>query len=68
MKFTIRTDEALRKALTALSKAEDVSEEEIIRRAVLARYEHAVHIQRVTDATQRMLTRWEGVLERLRFT
>jgi hypothetical protein len=44
---------------------EGLSRQEIIRRAVLERYERAGHAQRVNDSADRMLERWGDVLERL---
>jgi predicted transcriptional regulator len=65
MAFTVRTDGALEEALGALAKDEGVSRQEIVRRAVLERYERSGHVARVADATGRMVTRWSDVLERL---
>jgi len=65
MAFTVRTDAALEKALESLSRIEGISRQEIIRRAVLERYERSGHHDRVTDATRRMANRWADVLERL---
>ena len=38
---------------------------EIIRRAVLERYERSAHERRVDDAAGRMVARWGDVLDRL---
>jgi len=65
MAFTVRTDATLEEALESLSRVEGISRQEIIRRAVLERYERSGHNARVTDATQRMVVRWADVLERL---
>ena len=65
MALTVRTDEVLEKALTSLSKSEGISRQEIIRRAVLDRYERSGHSDRITDSTRRMVERWGDVLERL---
>jgi predicted transcriptional regulator len=65
MAFTVRTDEALEEALTALAKSEGTSRQEIVRRAVLDRYERSGHVARVVDSTGRMVSRWSDVLERL---
>jgi predicted transcriptional regulator len=48
MAFTVRTDPALERALDALSGAEGISRQEIVRRSVLERYERTVHVSRVT--------------------
>jgi hypothetical protein len=65
MAFTVRTDPALEQALDALSGAEGVSRQEIVRRSVLERYERTVHVSRGNDSAQRMAARWSDVLERL---
>lgn len=65
MAFTVRTDAALEEALSSLSQVENISRQEVVRRAVLERYERSGHQSRVSDATQRMATRWADVLERL---
>ncbi|WP_131770687.1 CopG family transcriptional regulator [Candidatus Protofrankia californiensis] len=44
MALTVRTDDELARALTELAASEGVSRQEIIRRAVLERYERAEHI------------------------
>ena len=63
--MTVRTDPDLEKALTALAQAEGASRQEIIRRAVLDRYERRGHLARVEASSDRMLARWGDVLERL---
>lgn len=65
MALTLRTDDELERALTALAKSEGLSRQEIIRRAVLERYEHAGHRARVGDSAERMVDRWADVLDRL---
>ena len=65
MAFTVRTDPVLEEALASLSKAEGISRQEIIRRAVLERFERAGHVTLVADSTRRMVVRWGDVLERL---
>jgi predicted transcriptional regulator len=65
MALTVRTDAVLEEALTSLAKSEGASRQEIIRRAVIDRYERAGHGSRVAESTQRMVTRWGDVLERL---
>ena len=62
---TLRTDEELERALTTLAQQEGLSRQEIIRRAVLERYERAGHRARVEDSAQRMADRWGDVLDRL---
>jgi predicted transcriptional regulator len=63
--MTVRTDAEMEKALTALTEAEGASRQEIIRRAVLDRYERRGHLARVEASSDRMLNRWGDVLERL---
>lgn len=65
MALTLRTDDELEHALDELAAAEGLSRQEIIRRAVLERYERAGHRTRVEDSTSRMLERWGDVIERL---
>ena len=65
MAFTVRTDDELERALTALAESEGLSRQEVIRRAVLDRYERAGHRARVEDSAQRMIDRWGDVLDRL---
>lgn len=65
MALTLRTDEELERALSALAEREGLSRQEIIRRAVLERYERAGHRARVDDSAQRMVDRWGDVLDRL---
>ncbi|WP_322779933.1 CopG family transcriptional regulator [Frankia sp. Cas4] len=61
----MRTDQELEEALTALAASEGISRQEIIRRAVLERYERAGHTARVRDSSNRMIDRWGDVLIRL---
>ena len=65
MALTLRTDEELERALTALAESEGLSRQEIIRRAVIERYERAGHRARLDDSAQRMVDRWSDVLDRL---
>lgn len=65
MALTLRTDDELERALDALAEDEGLSRQEIIRRAVLERYERAGHAKRVEDSTGRMIDRWGDVLDRL---
>ncbi|MEI7654473.1 MAG: CopG family transcriptional regulator [Actinomycetota bacterium] len=68
MALTVRTDNELEKALTALATAEGTSRQEIIRRAVLERYERSGHVDRVAGSTKKMQRQWGDILERLRTT
>ncbi|MGF7236912.1 MAG: CopG family transcriptional regulator [Frankia sp.] len=65
MALTVRTDEELEHALTVLAASEGASRQEIIRRAILERYERAGHTARVQDSANRMIDRWGDVLTRL---
>jgi predicted transcriptional regulator len=65
MALTLRTDDELERALDALVEDEGLSRQEIIRRAVLDRYERAGHAKRVTESIDRTMERWGDVLERL---
>lgn len=65
MALTLRTDDELERALDALAETEGLSRQEIIRRAVLERYERAGHRGRVEDSASRMLERWGDVIDRL---
>jgi predicted transcriptional regulator len=65
MAMTLRTDAELEAALDALAKAEGLSRQEIVRRAVLERYERAGHRARVDESAGRMIERWGDVLDRL---
>lgn len=65
MAFTVRTDALLEEALDALAKTEGLSRQEIVRRAVIQRYEQSGHVARVNESTERMVLRWGDVLERL---
>lgn len=65
MALTLRTDDELERALDALADAEGLSRQEIIRRAVLDRYERAGHAKRVDDSADGMIERWGDVIDRL---
>lgn len=65
MAFTLRTDAELERVLDELVEAEGRSRQEIVRRAILDRYERAGHVRRVSESADRMLGRWEDVLDRL---
>jgi predicted transcriptional regulator len=65
MAMTLRTDDELDKALAALSESEGISRQEVVRRAVLDRYERAGHREQVERSADRMLERWGDVIDRL---
>jgi predicted transcriptional regulator len=66
MAFTVRTDPEFEEALASLAQAEGASRQEVVRRAVIARYEQLDHETDVADSMSRMTVRWGDVLERLR--
>lgn len=63
--LTVRTDQEMEHALTALAHSEGTSRQEVIRRAVLERYERAGHRARVQQSTSLLADRWADVLDRL---
>ena len=65
MAFTVRTDDQLEEALSALAAVEGISRQEVVRRSVLERYEHTSHVAQVERSTERMIDRWGDVLDRL---
>jgi predicted transcriptional regulator len=65
MAMTVRTDAELERALGALAESEGASRQEIIRRAVLERYQRAGHATRLEKSSARMMERWGDVLDRL---
>jgi len=65
MALTLRTDDELERALTALAEAEGTSRQEVIRRAVLERYARSGHEARVRESGARLAERWGDVLHRL---
>ena len=65
MAMTLRTDDELDRVLAALAAAEGTSRQEIIRRAVLERYERSGHAARVQESSGRLIDRWGDVLHRL---
>ncbi len=63
--MTLRTDDELDAALTALAEAEGTSRQEVIRRAVLERYARSGRNPRVTESAEQLARRWSDVLHRL---
>ena len=63
--MTLRTDDELDKALTALAAAEGLSKQEVVRRAVLERYERSEHRERIDRIMDDVLDRSGDVLDRL---
>ena len=63
--MTLRTDDELERALSALADAEGISRQEVVRRAVLDRYERSGHAARVEESSRRLAAQWGDVLQRL---
>jgi hypothetical protein len=63
--MTLRIDEELDNALTALAEAEGASRQEIVRRAVLERYARSGRAARVNESAERLADKWSDVLDRL---
>jgi hypothetical protein len=63
--MTLRTDDELERALSALAEAEGISRQEVVRRAVLERFERNGHAERVEESARRLAARWGDVLQRL---
>lgn len=65
MAMTLRTDEALDQMLDELAKQAHVSKQEIVRRAVVEKWERDQRATRVAEAADRVEARWGDVLHRL---
>lgn len=65
MAMTVRADDELDRALEALARAVGLSKREVVRRAVLERFERAGHRTRVDGASERTIERSDDVLDRL---
>ena len=65
MALTLRTDDQVEAALDALTEAEGVSRQEVIRRAILERAERAGHTAALEQSAEAMIQRWSDVLDRL---
>jgi len=63
--MTLRTDSVLEAALEALVEREGLSRQEVVRRAVLERYERSGHTDRVMESGERLADRWDDVIQRL---
>jgi hypothetical protein len=61
----LRTDNELKDALAKLAEIEQISQREVIRRAVLDRLRRLNHENQVEEASVRVIMRWEDVLDRL---
>ena len=65
MAFTMRLDDDLQSTLRALAEKEGVSQQEVVRRAIVERGERSGHTDRVAGASARARERWGEVLHRL---
>lgn len=65
MALTFRTDPETDAALAAMAEAESISRQEVLRRAVMERYSRQGHQRQVDEATERVLSEWGDVLDRL---
>lgn len=65
MALTLRTDSELEKALDALVAAEGISRQEVIRRAVLDRFDRTNRMGRIDAVLDEQLPRYREALDRL---
>ena len=65
MAMTLRTDDELDAALTALAEREGLSRQEVVRRAVLDRLAQTEHREAVLRSGRAQAERWSDVLDRL---
>ncbi len=65
MVITIRPDAQMQHALDNLAKSTHLSSNEILRAAVLEKWEREHHLAKVGVSANRMLDQWGDVLERL---
>jgi len=65
MALTLRTDPELEAALTALSEAEGLSRQEVIRRAVLDMHDRSGHRARVDAIAATVMDEYADALDRL---
>ena len=65
MAMTLRTDKALDRMLDELAEQLHVSKQEILRRAVVEKWERETRASRLADAADRVEARWGDVLHRL---
>jgi len=63
--MTVRPDEAMQQALDQLSSAMHVSKAEVIRVAVLEKWQRDQHLARVRTAGMEVITRRSALLDRL---
>ena len=65
MALTLRTDDELEHALTALAEAEGTSRQDVIRKAVLERYARSDHRTRVDLIASEVMVEYAETIERL---
>ena len=65
MAMTLRTDSELEAALDALTSAEGLSRQEVVRRAVLERAQRAQRSATIENLTTEALAEWSDTLHRL---
>jgi predicted transcriptional regulator len=65
MAMTLRTDDELDEALAELAKAEGVSKQEVVRRAVLDRRGRLSHRERIDAIATQAMTDYQDALDRL---
>ena len=65
MALTLRTDDELEHALTALAEAEGTSRQDVIRKAVLERYARSDHRTRVDLIASEVMDEYAETIERL---
>lgn len=63
--MTLRTDDELEEALAELAKAEGVSKQEVVRRAVLDRRGRLSHRERIDAIASQAMTDYREALDRL---
>jgi predicted transcriptional regulator len=63
--MTIRPDDLMEQAMREMAQAEHLSKHEVLRAAVLERWERQRHRTDVAASTARMTERWGDVLDRL---
>jgi predicted transcriptional regulator len=63
--MTLRIDDELELALNALAESEGLSKQEVVRRAVLERYQRADKTERLERVMDDIMERWGDVLDRL---
>jgi predicted transcriptional regulator len=65
MAMTLRTDDELDAALTALAEASGMSRQEVIRRAVLTEYARSEHRAKVDRIAREVMVEYAETLDRL---